>query len=303
MVLRMIMAAGCVISSPALAQEPDPESRGSIEGEWAGAVALPGGEFRFSVTFEQADGVLSATMDIPAQGEVGLPLIAVSYVDGRVHFELDGPIRGLAVWDGAHEGDMIEGEFKQGALTTTFSVSRADAGEPEAEEPIAYGVEEVSFENGEIHLEGTLTLPEGTGAVPGRGPDHGVGASGSGWGRIRFPPLPGPFRLSHAAGDRGLPLRADNIDYHIQLHHAFYSVPHPLARHQVDVRISAHTVEVFHKSRRVAAHRRVHTKGGYSTEPAHMPAAHRAHAEWSASRLIRSRRLPVPSETPRRTCR
>ena len=78
-----------------------------------------------------------------------------------------------------------------------------------------------------------------------------------------------------------------NIDYHIQLHRAFYSVPHPLARHQVDVRISAHTVEIFHKSRRIAAHRRVHTKGGYSTEPAHMPAAHRAHAEWTPSRLIR----------------
>ena len=132
MVLRMIMAAGCVISTPALAQEPDPGSRESIEGKWAGAVALPGRELRFSVTFEQADGVLTATMDIPAQGAMGLPLTAVSYVDGRVHFEFDGEIRGLAVWVGAHAGDTIEGEFKQGDLTTTFAVSRADAGEPEA---------------------------------------------------------------------------------------------------------------------------------------------------------------------------
>ena len=132
--------------------------------EWAGAVALPVGELPFSVTFEQTGGVLSATMDIPAQGAMGLPLIAVSYVDSRVHFELDAPI-GLAVWDGAHEGDTIEGEFKQGGLATTFSVSRADAGE--AEESVPYGVEEVSFENGVIQLEGTLTLPEGTGPFPG----------------------------------------------------------------------------------------------------------------------------------------
>lgn len=166
MVPRMIMAAGCLIASPALPQEPNPERRGSIEGKWAGAVALPVGELPFSVTFEQADGVLSATMDIPAQGAMGLPLTAVSYVDGRVHFELDAPI-GLAVWDGGHAGDMIEGEFTQGALATTFSVSPADAGESEAEEPVAYRVEEVSFENGEIHLEGTLTLPEGTGPFPG----------------------------------------------------------------------------------------------------------------------------------------
>ncbi len=166
MVLRMILAAGCVIDSPALAQEPDPEPRGSIGGKWVGAVALPVGELPFSVIFEEADGVLSATMDIPAQGAMGLPLTAVSHVHGRVHFELDAPI-GLAAWDGALEGDTIKGEFRQGVLTTTFSVSRADAGESEAEEPVPYGVEEVSFENGEIHLEGTLTLPEGTGPFPG----------------------------------------------------------------------------------------------------------------------------------------
>ena len=166
MVLRMIVAGASVIASPAQAQEPDPASRGSIEGEWAGAVALPVGELPFSVTFEQAGGVLSATMDIPAQGAMGLPLIAVSYVDGRVHFELDSPL-GRAVWDGAHAGDMIEGEFTQGGLTTTFSASRAGAGESESEEPVPYDVEEASFENGEIHLEGTLTLPEGAGPFPG----------------------------------------------------------------------------------------------------------------------------------------
>ena len=77
-----------------------------------------------------------------------------------------------------------------------------------------------------------------------------------------------------------------NIDYHIQARHALYSVPHALARREVDVRITAHAVEIFHRHRRVAAHPRVHRKGGYATDPAHMPAAHRAHAEWTPSRLI-----------------
>ena len=77
-----------------------------------------------------------------------------------------------------------------------------------------------------------------------------------------------------------------NIDYHIQAGHALYSVPHPLARREVDVRITARTVEIFHKHRRVAAHLRIHRKGGYATEASHMPAAHRAHAEWTPSRLI-----------------
>jgi len=103
-------------------------------------------------------------MDI--QGALGLPLSAVSHEDGRVHFELETPV-GLAVWDGAHTGDTIEGEFTQGVVTTTFSVSRADLPEAESEGPAPYREEEVSFENGDIHLEGTLTLPEGTGPFPG----------------------------------------------------------------------------------------------------------------------------------------
>ncbi len=167
MALRTLLAIGCVVSSPVLAQEPDPgldAGGGPIEGRWVGAVVIPTGQLPFAVTFERADGVLSATMDIQAQ--VGLPLLSVSYADGRVHFELESPI-GLAAWDGTHEGDTIAGEFKQGVLATTFSVSRAAAEEPEPEEPPPYRAEEVSFESGDIHLEGTLTVPEGSGPFPG----------------------------------------------------------------------------------------------------------------------------------------
>ena len=128
-------------------------------------MVLPTGELPFSVTFERADWALSATMDIPAQSVLDLLLTAVSYADGRVHFELQAPI-GLAVWDGAHEGDTIEGEFTQGAAPGTFSVERAAVVEPECDEPVPYREKEVSFETGDVHLEGTLTLPEGTGPFP-----------------------------------------------------------------------------------------------------------------------------------------
>ena len=36
----------------------------------------------------------------------------------------------------------------------------------------------------------------------------------------------------------------------------------------------------------IAAHVRSYKPGGFTTKPEHMPAAHRAHAEWSPSRLI-----------------
>ena len=123
-------AVGCVLSAPALVQQPG----SGVEGRWAGSVVLPTGELPFSVTFERADGVLSATMDIPAQGVLDLLLTAVSYADGRVHIELQAPI-GLAVWDGAHEGDTIEGEFTQGAAPGMFSVERAAVVESRTRRP------------------------------------------------------------------------------------------------------------------------------------------------------------------------
>jgi transposase len=45
-------------------------------------------------------------------------------------------------------------------------------------------------------------------------------------------------------------------------------------------------VEVYKAGRRVASHPREHGRQRYVTDPAHMPASHRAHLEWSPSRLI-----------------
>ena len=76
------------------------------------------------------------------------------------------------------------------------------------------------------------------------------------------------------------------IDYHVQVDHAFYSVPYQLARREVEVRLSQGTVEIFHGGRRVASHIRTSVRGRFVTDPAHMPASHRRHLEWSPSRLI-----------------
>ena len=77
-----------------------------------------------------------------------------------------------------------------------------------------------------------------------------------------------------------------NIDYHVVVERHVYSVPFPLLREQVEVRYTTTTVEVFFKGRRVTSHRRRYD-GQPSTRAEHMPSAHRAHAEWTPSRLIR----------------
>ena len=46
-------------------------------------------------------------------------------------------------------------------------------------------------------------------------------------------------------------------------------------------------MELLHKGKRVASHPRSFVKYAYSTMPEHRPASHRAHLEWTPSRLIR----------------
>jgi len=78
-----------------------------------------------------------------------------------------------------------------------------------------------------------------------------------------------------------------NIDYHIAVENHFYSVPHQLVRKQVDVRLTASTVEILHDGHRVAAHARSWRGGGFTTDPSHRPKAHKEHLEWTPSRMIR----------------
>jgi hypothetical protein len=78
-----------------------------------------------------------------------------------------------------------------------------------------------------------------------------------------------------------------NIDYHVEIHRHYYSVPYELVHEVVEVRVSATTVEAFHRGQRVAAHPRDDTPGRHTTNPAHMPKAHQHHLEWTPSRLIR----------------
>jgi len=77
-----------------------------------------------------------------------------------------------------------------------------------------------------------------------------------------------------------------NVDYHIERHGHYYSVPYALVHEVVDVRPSVSTVEIFYRGQRVGAHRRSDARGRHTTDPAHMPKAHQRHLEWTPSRII-----------------
>jgi transposase len=80
-------------------------------------------------------------------------------------------------------------------------------------------------------------------------------------------------------------LRRVGIDYHVDVDHHFYSVPHSFARAEVEVRLTARTVEIFARGERIAVHVRSSGNHGHSTIREHMPSSHRRYADWTLDRI------------------
>ncbi len=78
-----------------------------------------------------------------------------------------------------------------------------------------------------------------------------------------------------------------HIDYHVEVEGHYYSVPYQQARKQVDVRLTATTVECFFKGERIASHRRTLRRGHHTTVKEHMPPSHRHMADWTPERMRR----------------
>jgi len=77
-----------------------------------------------------------------------------------------------------------------------------------------------------------------------------------------------------------------SIDYHIEIDGHYYSVSYRLIGEKVEARLTTSTVEIFHKGMRHAAYPRSYVKGKATTLKEHMPASHRAHLEWTPSRIF-----------------
>ncbi len=77
-----------------------------------------------------------------------------------------------------------------------------------------------------------------------------------------------------------------HIDYHVEIEGHRYSVPHALVGQELSARLTRRGVELLLRGQRVAAHAKGERQGGFTTVEAHMPAAHRAHMQWTPQRLI-----------------
>jgi transposase len=77
-----------------------------------------------------------------------------------------------------------------------------------------------------------------------------------------------------------------NIDYHVAVDNHFYSVPYSLIHRQLDVRLTEHTVELFHDGKRVAAHPHSRVPGKFTTVDEHRPKSHQRYLEWTPGRMV-----------------
>jgi transposase len=74
-------------------------------------------------------------------------------------------------------------------------------------------------------------------------------------------------------------------DYHIEYRRHYYSVPHQLVGHHVELEASNRLVQIYHQGNLVAQHPRSQRERGNSTQPEHMPSNHQ-HQKWSPGRLL-----------------
>jgi len=77
-----------------------------------------------------------------------------------------------------------------------------------------------------------------------------------------------------------------HIDYHVEVDFHRYSVSHALVGLALEARVTDALVELLHRGQLVACHARSARHGGFTTRDEHMPAAHRAHKQWTPERLI-----------------
>ena len=142
-------------------------------GHWEGYIEIPGQPLAVKIDLTVDDSDWKGTIDIPTQGAEDLPLSGIHVTEEgkvtRVKFSIRG-VPGNPTFDGQLQEEVISGIFSQGGAKFDFRLSREVVPGPvrpqEPQPPFPYHIEEVVYQNGDVSLAGTLTLPKGDGPFP-----------------------------------------------------------------------------------------------------------------------------------------
>jgi len=143
--------------------------QGKIDGTWTGTITIMGQKLEFVTNFKTEGEEIKGTMDMPMQGVNDLPLKDVKYDHPKISFILETP-QAAANFEGVVEGDTITGQFEQGGIKGSFTLTRSTEKAKKEEEkpkaPLPYNLEEVTFQNGDIKFTGELRRPKKEGKHP-----------------------------------------------------------------------------------------------------------------------------------------
>ncbi|MCU7494153.1 MAG: hypothetical protein HF314_07665 [Ignavibacteria bacterium] len=132
----------------------------SAAGYWKGTLSVAEMKLNIAITIRNSADNFNGNIDIPEQNAMGVPLSKFQLTGSSIHFELETPGKPgrLATFDGIILDSLLEGTFSQAGVKGSFLLKRT-LDPSSAEKSLPYKQEEVSFENGDIRISGTLTHP------------------------------------------------------------------------------------------------------------------------------------------------
>jgi len=142
-----------------------------LAGGWKGTWTKDGDALPVTVTFAKTGDAYSGAFDSDVLQVAGIPLGDVGDTNGRVHFQIKGD-QSTTVFDGAITGEAMSGTFTDGSGKGSFELART------ALPATQIRTRDVTFQDKDVTLAGTLLLP----TTPGKHPAivflHGSGPEG-----------------------------------------------------------------------------------------------------------------------------
>lgn len=176
--VAFILMAGCSLDTTSSSANRSVKANKDLLGKWEGNINIGGQALNVIINFtEMKDHTLSATLDIPQQSAMNLPLAELKYNAPKVYFELLIP-NAKAVFDGTLKDNKIEGSFIQKDMKGTFTLTKRTQGDNKEQTEVEKG-ESIILHTNTGDISGTLLVPENANKVPvvliiaGSGPtDH-----------------------------------------------------------------------------------------------------------------------------------
>jgi hypothetical protein len=176
-IILSVFGLGCTSQNDSVSDQDDestvPADQQYIQGIWQGILEVSGAKLRivFNISAGQ-NSTLTATMDSPDQGVIGIPVDKVTFQNDNLDLEVLS-IPGVYNGRFSEDNQTINGHWEQSGQSFPLILQRIDKAPvlnrpQEPKRPYPYKDEEVIYKNETtgIELAGTLTLPTSEGPSP-----------------------------------------------------------------------------------------------------------------------------------------